>query len=206
MSTRDADPTASDAGESRVFAHVLHPAHAQILGTRPNGATVRLPDERGQWPPDALFDAVYASAVLENFGQKEDKEDITAVWKARFYPGGAMNALRRDQQRLQENRDGQIEMAQRQNEDCDDQRERRSAAREADDLHEDGDSCSPDYEYIEPPVMRLMPLEQRMAAYEGFVRRAAAARKEAAAVALKETADKVRHWQEGVQCAVHEDE
>jgi hypothetical protein len=40
------------------------------------------------WAPAILFDAVYAGAVLHNFGTKEIRDMITKSWKDTFYPGG----------------------------------------------------------------------------------------------------------------------
>ena len=203
MTTRDADPTAPDAEETRVFAHVLSPDRAYVLNPVSNGAAVRLPNvnKRAQWPPDVLFDAVYASAVLENFGQKNAKDSLASVWKAHFNPGGAMNALQRDQQKLQEYCDGQERRTQHQKGERNGRRKHRSAAGDVDDLYEDEDSSDSHWSqaYVEPTMVKLMPPEQRKIAYEGFVRRAKAAKEEAEAVALKEVTDKVRRWQECIQ-------
>jgi len=50
------------------------------------------------WPPAALFDAVYASAVLHHFGFTVT--DISEKWGEVFYPGGPTKVYdrrRRDQ-------------------------------------------------------------------------------------------------------------
>ena len=40
------------------------------------------------WPLAILFDAVYATAVLHDFGTQELQDAVTNVWKKSFDPGG----------------------------------------------------------------------------------------------------------------------
>jgi hypothetical protein len=45
------------------------------------------------WPPATLFDAVYASAVLHNFGTQKLKDAVSKVWKDSFDSGGIMTGV-----------------------------------------------------------------------------------------------------------------
>ncbi len=41
-----------------------------------------------EWPPPILLDAVYAGAVLHNFGTQTLKDEIAAAWKDTLDSGG----------------------------------------------------------------------------------------------------------------------
>ena len=43
------------------------------------------PAAYSDWPPDILFDIVYGSAILHNFGT-QTLQDGSAGWRSRFYP------------------------------------------------------------------------------------------------------------------------
>ena len=49
-----------------------------------SGAPVRAPTEQDSWPPDILFDVVYASAIVSTFGVV--KKEGLARWRAIYYP------------------------------------------------------------------------------------------------------------------------
>ena len=213
MSTRDADPNTSDASEARVFVHLLHHEAAPIIFPLVNGSAIRLSesDEEGRtrWPSDVLLEAVYASAVLHQFGQVDVKKDVTAVWEQRFYPGSALNTLERDERKLGELRDNQAEKRLQRRDDRKARNVRRTAHKDADSSpKEDVGSDSEDSYWLEgyvaPPVLAFMSPELQKAWYKGAVGRAKAAQEEAEAAALKDTEEKISHWQEGIECATHD--
>jgi len=52
----------------------------------PSGSALRVSSDMSIWPPTALFEAVYASAVVYHFGFAVT--DIPEKWGDVFYPGG----------------------------------------------------------------------------------------------------------------------
>jgi len=52
----------------------------------------------------ALFDAVYAGAVLHHFGTQTLKDDVAATWKDTFYPDGVMTAADADYKAIMDER------------------------------------------------------------------------------------------------------
>ena len=80
MDTTDIDPNAP-AGSERCSAHLFFP-DTPLLGAESlqSGAPLRIAET--EWPPDTLFDAVYASAVTYNFATEElrdvleDRKDL----------------------------------------------------------------------------------------------------------------------------------
>lgn len=81
MDTDDIEPGA--AGQ-RFTSHVFDPEYREIL------KPTRVPDDMFDWPPAVLFDAVYACAVMNNFGVLAP--DTLTGWKGTFYPGGPTTA------------------------------------------------------------------------------------------------------------------
>jgi len=96
MDTTDIDPIAPPQ-EERCTAQTfqLHPDPDALSSTLRSGAPLRM-SHTPDWPPAILFDAVYASAVLYNFGTQEVKDALTKVWKDSFYPGGIMTGADAD--------------------------------------------------------------------------------------------------------------
>ena len=92
MSTADVVSN-EDSAQTRYTSHLFDPS-LERFAEPSSGSAVRLPSDLSLWPPGALFDAVYASAVLEKFGVKV--EDILEKWEDLFYPGGAVNAAHAD--------------------------------------------------------------------------------------------------------------
>ena len=91
MDTTDIDPNAP-AGSERCSAHLFF-RHTLLLGDPQSGTPIRIADT--EWPPDILFDAAYARAVMCHFATKklhnvlEDSKDV-------FYPGGVKTSAQAD--------------------------------------------------------------------------------------------------------------
>jgi hypothetical protein len=64
MDTTDVDSNAHSAQE-RFISHLFERSLERVFSS---GSAVRVPSNMSIWPPVALFDAVYASAVLYHFG------------------------------------------------------------------------------------------------------------------------------------------
>jgi len=77
------------------------------------------------WPPTALFDAVYAGAVVYHFGIKEP--DFLKNWEGAFYPGGRpMKAAQADDRQ----RSDQVDADKKAKDDKKDARQKRKEARD----------------------------------------------------------------------------
>jgi hypothetical protein len=72
-----------------------------------SGSAVRVPADTSIWPPVALFDAVYASAVLRHFGVA--MTDILENWRVVFCPDGPMKAAGVDNKRRRDQADADKE-------------------------------------------------------------------------------------------------
>ncbi|KAN0092517.1 hypothetical protein V8E55_003301 [Tylopilus felleus] len=92
MSTADVDPTAQPT-EKRCIAHLFDPDLPESFGDTAfhSGSQVRMPNTADKWPPNILFDAVYANAVLRHFAP-QTMQDILKRWKPAFYPRGITSA------------------------------------------------------------------------------------------------------------------
>jgi hypothetical protein len=85
MDTTDIDPNAL-AGSERCSAHLFFPDTRFLGDSRlQSGAPLRIAET--EWPPDILFDTVYASAVTYHFAT-EELRDVLEDWKDTFYTGG----------------------------------------------------------------------------------------------------------------------
>src|SRR5882672_6804612 len=92
MDTTDVDSNA-DGAQERFTNHLFNRDLEPIA--RPSGSAVRVPSDMSVWPPAALFDAVYAGAVVHHFGIKEP--DFLKNWEGAFYSGGGpMKAAQAD--------------------------------------------------------------------------------------------------------------
>jgi len=110
MNTTDIDPTIPQA-EKRCTAHLFRPGALTLLA--PSGTPLRISDTP-DWPPAILFDAVYADAVLHNFGTQELKDGVAATWKNIFYPGGVRTSTKADYKAVTDERATAMERTQSQ--------------------------------------------------------------------------------------------
>jgi len=98
MTTTDIDPAAPSV-EGRYTAHLFSPDEECGLGNPArvrSGSPLRVPNTTDQWPPDILFDIVYAGAILYHFSTRALKDELSESWKDTFYPGGVMAASQAD--------------------------------------------------------------------------------------------------------------
>jgi len=98
MTTSDIDLTAPEDKE-RYTVHLFLPEDPRSLGAPDrvrSGSSLRVPDTTDNWPPDILFDVVYAGAVLKHFSTPTLLDELTGSWKDTFYPGGVMTATQAD--------------------------------------------------------------------------------------------------------------
>jgi hypothetical protein len=93
MDTTDVDPNA-DRAQARFTSH--HFDQSLELFAGPSGPAARLPSDMSIGPPPALFDAVYASAVVHHFGGA--LTEILENWGDVFYytSGGPTKAAHAD--------------------------------------------------------------------------------------------------------------
>jgi len=94
MDTTDVDSNA-DGAQERFTNHLFNRDLEPIA--RPSGSAVRVPSDMSVWPPAALFDAVYAGAVVHHFGCT--LTEILEKWGEMFYPGEPTKAAYRDEKR-----------------------------------------------------------------------------------------------------------
>jgi len=104
MDTTDVVPNADPAQET--FTH--HVFNRSLEGTARagcSGSALRVPSDMSTWPPPALFDAVYASAVVRHFGIAI--EDVLKRWEGVFYPEGTMKAAHTNDERRRDHADAE---------------------------------------------------------------------------------------------------
>ena len=90
-----ADGEAQNPGMGRKYtAHFFGDMRPELFGARALQA-IRVPEDRSDWPPDVLFEAVYGATVMYNFG----KGNVLEEWQSKFYPGERTIAARADEQR-----------------------------------------------------------------------------------------------------------
>lgn len=88
-----ADGQARDVDEQMFTAQIFNITKSLSMGGLPSGTPVRLPatdEEMPNWPPLVLFDVVYASAVVQNFGKFPD--GVLEAWEESHYNGPVMTA------------------------------------------------------------------------------------------------------------------
>ena len=93
MTTSDIDP-AAQLDERRYTAHLFSLNDRYGFGDPSlvgSGPQLRVPNKTNEWPPDILFDIVYASAVLCQFSTPTLKDVLSKSWDDSF-PGGVMAA------------------------------------------------------------------------------------------------------------------
>ena len=106
MTTSDID-LAAQSEERRYTAHLFSPDEQYLLGdvTRVrSGSQLRVPNTTDKWPPDILFDIVYAGVVLCHFSTPTLKDVLSKSWKDSFYPGGVMTAAQADYKEITDER------------------------------------------------------------------------------------------------------
>ena len=175
MTTSDID-SAAQSEERRYTAHLFSPGKQYLLGdvtqTRP-GSQLRVPNTTDKWPPDILFDIVYAGAVLAHFSTPTLKDVVSKSWKDSFYPQGVMTAAQADYKEITDERAAAKERKEK-------QAQERRARHEA---HRGPDVF--DMLMIMPYVM--VPRDQLEAVYSE-------ARKKAEATEHKRVEEKVNTW------------
>ncbi|TFK17474.1 hypothetical protein FA15DRAFT_710758 [Coprinopsis marcescibilis] len=103
MTTADIDPNAP-ATERRYTAHNFRLNEPAGLSYAAPGTPLRTSDTP-EWPPNILFDAVYAQAVLHQFGNRTLMERImNATWNNNVYPGGIMTTTQSSYNAINEQR------------------------------------------------------------------------------------------------------
>jgi len=115
MTTTDIDP-AAPSEERRYVAHLFTPDVPYNLGN-PNllsGSPLRVPNTTDLWPPDILFDIVYAGAILKHFSTDSLKDELSKGWKDTFYPGGVMTARQADYKAITDDRAAAKERSEKQ--------------------------------------------------------------------------------------------
>lgn len=99
MDTADVDPAAiALPREKRYTTHLFLPGDTFLLGglgAPPSGTPIQISDSP-DWPPTILFDAVYASVVLQHFGTQTLKDVVSSTWDKVFYPSGVVNRAHAD--------------------------------------------------------------------------------------------------------------
>jgi len=91
MHTADVDAQA-DWDEVRFTMHVFRSEVQTATGL--SGQTLRTPADMSTWPPNTLFHAVYARAVVKAFGF--ELEATVENWRNIFYPDGPIEAAHAD--------------------------------------------------------------------------------------------------------------
>lgn len=106
MTTTDVDHAAQPE-EGRYTAHIFTPGMQYALGdlTRVRfGSPLRLPNMTNEWPPDILFDIVYAGAILHHFSTRTLKDELTKSWKDILNSEGVTTAAQADHKAVTDKR------------------------------------------------------------------------------------------------------
>jgi hypothetical protein len=127
MDTTDVDPNA-DGAQERFTSQVFVPSSV-LPGF--SSATVRLSSDTSIWPPTALFDAVYAGAVVYHFGIKDP--DFLKKWEGAFDPGGPVTAAQADDRRRSDQADADKKVNDKKKDDRQKRWERRDRNRDTHD-------------------------------------------------------------------------
>src|SRR5258708_12896250 len=89
MNTTVIEPAAQPE-DQRYTAHLFSDMRGYLGDPQPPlGSPLQISDTV-QWPPAILFDAVYADAVIRNFGTQTLKDEFTKTWKNIFSPVAIM--------------------------------------------------------------------------------------------------------------------
>ncbi|KAH9173581.1 hypothetical protein EDB89DRAFT_1850092 [Lactarius sanguifluus] len=102
MSTTDIDPTAPPA-QKQCISHVFKPGPPGMV---PSGSTFQISDIH-RFPPAIILDAVYAGAVLHQFGTQILKDVVTANWEDAY--NGAMTVAPTDPRAASGEHDAAVE-------------------------------------------------------------------------------------------------
>ena len=174
MTTSDIDRTAQ-SDEKRYTAHLFSPNDRYGFGDPTlvgSGPRLRVPNTTNEWPPDILFDIVYAGAVLGHFSTPTLEDELSKGWKDTFYPG-VMSTTQADYKEITDERAAARERKEK-------QAQERRARHEA---HRGPDVF--DMLMIMPYVM--VPRDQLEAVYSE-------ARKKAEATEHRRVEEKVNTW------------
>ncbi|KAF8557119.1 hypothetical protein OG21DRAFT_1407751, partial [Imleria badia] len=115
MTTADVNPTTPPT-EKRCITHLFVPDDPEALGDRTlrSGHLFRTPDTADEWPPNILFDAVYASAVLHHFAPRTMR-DTLKQWRSNYYLRGITSAAQASYQAIIDERGTKAERKNEQN-------------------------------------------------------------------------------------------
>ena len=91
MDSNDVVPDASPS-EPMYITHLFQPLHYPAFDSI-SGSKLAAPNSADQWPPHALFDVVYASAVLHEFSASGLRTRIAEIWDELYYPRGGFSAM-----------------------------------------------------------------------------------------------------------------
>ena len=89
MDSNDVVPDASPS-EPMYITHLFQPLHYPAFDSI-SGSRLTVSDA-AQWPPQVLFDVVYASAVLHEFSAPHVRTRIAEIWDELYYPRGGFDA------------------------------------------------------------------------------------------------------------------
>ena len=90
MDSNDVVPDASPS-EPMYITHLFQPLHYPAFDTI-SGSKLTTSNSADQWPPRALFDVVYASAVLHEFSAPRVRARIAEIWDELYYPNGGFDS------------------------------------------------------------------------------------------------------------------
>ncbi|KAF9473591.1 hypothetical protein BDN70DRAFT_885678 [Pholiota conissans] len=100
MKTTDVDPLAGP-DEPRWSFHCFREGPQYTTFTFPRQCSKAcLSGSASNTPPDILFEAIYAIAILSYFGVEQTENDISAVWNRDFYSGEPMSAQHIEQKQF----------------------------------------------------------------------------------------------------------
>ena len=162
MDTTDVDPNA-DRAQERFLIHVFD--QPLELAAGPSGSAVYVPPDMSIWPTAALFDAVYASAVMHHFGFA--LVVVLKKWEDVFYPGGPTKAVHVDDKRRRDQADADKENSSKTaQQKCYNRRDRRRGIHGAIDPYDVVMMCR--FQAMEPDKVRsyLQGCEEMVAARE----------------------------------------
>lgn len=92
MDTADINPSVLQT-EKWYTTHLFEPDPLHLGDSAlSSGSLLHILGDQNEWPPDIIFDLVYASAVLHHFATEQLKGEINHTFKDIFYPGGVMTA------------------------------------------------------------------------------------------------------------------
>jgi len=179
MTTTDVSPNVGTGG-GRLTNHLFDLSDQPTCGF--SGQAIRVPlgvDRESQWPPSSLFDAIYASTIIHQFGV--NPEDIFDVF---YEPDWASRAGQTDDQRRHDQDDATKKDLEKQTA----QRNQRHENREQG-YRGRRDGCFDSFDVLAALPFTAMPVEKARVYFEGCREMAAAQEHEALDV-------KVNSWRD----------